>query len=166
MCRHVVGIFLVEQQPKTFYQVGKRFDSHRCPARNVLIYVADNLPNRHFPLRSQHRNFGDGRVANTPFGQVYDPFESLLILLIDRKPQIRHQIFDFFALVKRQASNDPVLDVELAEGFLKGPRLGVGSVQNGEIVVFQPFLHLILENGLRYQPALLIVGCRLNHVDQ
>ena len=52
---------------------------------------------------------------------------------IGEQLQVGDGIFDFFALEKRGAADDVVLDVRLAQRFLDGLGLLGGAVQDGNV---------------------------------
>ena len=60
------------------------------------------------------------RRAQAPRRIVDDPPQRNLIVRIGEQLQVGDGIFDFFALEKRGAADDVVLDVRLAQRFLDG----------------------------------------------
>ena len=79
--------------------------------------------------------YASGRVVN-------DPSQSLLIGVIHHQAQIGQEIFDLSALIKTKPSNHLVRNILPAQGFLERPGLGIGSVQDGEVLVAQAELML------------------------
>ncbi len=77
--------------------------------------------------------------------------------MVDYKPQVAKNIFDFLSLIKRQPPHNAVFDVHAAQRFFYGTRLAVSAIKNGDIGVQNMVVHFLFKNRRRHQLALLVV---------
>src|SRR5690606_3656097 len=96
---------------KTLYHGGKRTDRTGTSAIEIGRGLADDFPKGELMLIRGNQNSVYRRIPDPPARVVDHPFDCLLIIGVECQPEIRYQIFDFFALVKRSSSVNLVGDV-------------------------------------------------------
>ena len=100
----------------------------------------------------------DGGLSNASSRKIDHPFQGLFIGWIDDQTKVAQHVFNFFALVEGQATENAVGNVTLAQGVLNGSGLGVGAVKHCKTLVVQLVVHFIFKNGTRHKSALVTVG--------
>ena len=107
-------------------------------------------------------NFLYRRVADAAGRVVDDASQRLLVVGIGYGAEIGDDVLDFLALIERQAAVDAVGDVVLAHLFLEAAALGVGAVEDDEVVPLQVFLTAQSADVVAHNHRLLAVAlCRL-----
>ena len=76
-----------------------------------------------------------GGFANAPGRIVDHPLEAFVVGRIGREAEVGNQVLDLLALVETEAPVDAVGDVALAQLLLEGTGLGVGPVEDGEVLM-------------------------------
>ncbi|RMR60167.1 hypothetical protein ALP84_05238 [Pseudomonas cichorii] len=79
----------------------------------------------------------DRLLANAPCGNVDDPLQRGIVATAFQQAQIRHGVLDLGALEESLAAVDAVRNALAQQGFFQHPRLGVGAIQNGNVVTRQ-----------------------------
>ena len=75
-------------------------------------------------------------LAEFPGGDVDDPFEGDVVVLVVHEPEVGQGVLDFPALEEAGAAPDGVLDPGVQEGLLQGAGLVSAAVQDGDVVDF------------------------------
>ena len=78
-------------------------------------------------------------IADAAGGIVDHALESLLVVEIAQQAEVGEDVFDFLALIERKTTVDAVGEVALAEHVLEGATLGVGAIEDGDLVEAHAF---------------------------
>ncbi len=90
----------------------------------------------------------DAGLSNSACRIVDDTQQGLFILGVDDDAEVGQQVFDFLAVVEREAAIYLIRYVLLAQGFFHRAALGVGAVEDGEVLVGEVACHLVSENAV------------------
>ncbi len=100
----------------------------------ALAHQLARLPDRD-PLRNgQALQFVHRDLADPPGRDVHDALEALGIVGIRHQPQVREDVLDLLPLVEPEAPNDDVRGDLAAQGIFQDARLGVGPVEDREVI--------------------------------
>ena len=125
--------------------------------RGHAILGMKGLPKADFFACRVGNEFVHGRLADAAGGIVDHALEAFVVVGVDGQAEIRQQILDFLALVERQPAVNAVGDVQLAQTLFKGPRLGIGPVQDGEVLVLALVVAAHFENAVGHKPSFVVV---------
>ena len=145
----------------------KRFD-HQSKFRNsfnstslkmglILVNIFNDFPQRFIFLTCKKHHFVHRSISYASHGIIDDSFERFFFIGVDCSLQISKQIFDFFARIKRKPTIDNIGNISSSKGFLKRPRLIIGSIQNSNIFKFDLLCIAEHKNLIGYLFALVIV---------
>ncbi|OAV72579.1 hypothetical protein Barb7_03081 [Bacteroidales bacterium Barb7] len=104
----------------------------------IVCRLLQNCPEADGVADSGFGQLADGCVAYAARGVVDDPLQGFLIVRIDNQAEIGNHVLYLLPLVEGQAAVYFVGNAPLAESLFKEARLGVGTVENGEIGVGVP----------------------------
>ena len=87
----------------------------------------------------------NSRQADPSFGHIDDPAHRQIVLSVVNSLQICQNIFDFPAGIEVNSPNNLVGNVHGNKFLLEKARLGIGSIQNGTVIVRRPFLYTLFD---------------------
>ena len=96
--------------------------------------------------------------ADTASRIVDDTLDGFLIIRISHQSEIGNDIFDFLALIEAQSAIDAIRNALPSELLLEAAALGVGTIQNGEIMIFAIILTLDALDVLSHDYRLFLVA--------
>src|SRR6478672_1205489 len=103
-----------------------------------------------------------GCLAYAAYRIVDDALQGLLILWINNDAQVCYIVFDLFTLVKRNTAINCIRNIHSPQAFFKGAALGIGAVQDRDILIVMMVAQLLLLYRICYEFALIIV-CHCSH---
>ncbi|KPZ19749.1 Uncharacterized protein ALO56_05260 [Pseudomonas viridiflava] len=95
---------------------------------------AHRLPHRHVGMTGMFTNRFNGLFTDATRWNVDDPFKRRVVATAFQQPQVRHGVLDLGAFEESLAAVDAIWNAFAQQGFFQHPRLGVGAVQNGDVV--------------------------------
>ena len=108
-------------------------------------------------------NLLQGGGADAACGVVHHAFEGFLVVEIGDQAEVGDDVLDLFALIERHATVDAVGDVVFAQGILERTALGVGAVENGDLIVGHFFATVQSTDRAGYFCGLFLVGGSGHH---
>ena len=96
-------------------------------------YAAGCLPQRYAFLRSSGLNVFHRTAANATCGHVDNAQQGVVVVGINRQPQISECVFDLLPLIKAQAAIDFIGQAGTEQGLLENARLGIAAVEHGNL---------------------------------
>ena len=94
-------------------------------------------------------------LADAAGGLVDDALEGGIVVAVGDQAQVGERVPDLGALEEAQAAVHPVGNAVPHELFLEQPRLGIGAVEDGD-VVSRPAALDLLHQGLDHEPRLVV----------
>ena len=151
---NLVGILLRSICDKGRYKFAECLQlSHRTfiEVQAIRQRLTKHGPQTYIVPGGGSNDFSHCRISDTPCRIIDNTFESLFIIGIHYQTEVSDNIFDFLALIERQASINTVRHTAFAHGFLKDTALCIGTVEYRKIRVgialFTPqFSYLIHHN--------------------
>ena len=113
-----------------------------------------------------------GARANATGGEIDHAQEGGIVIRVAQKPQVSQRMLDFLALEEAQAAINLVRHGTGKQLMFEHPRLGVGAIENGDLIRRQPITdqlaHLVndetcfIQIGISFKKAdrLAIAGIR------
>src|SRR5690606_16952879 len=130
-----------------------------------LFAVFHHFPQAFVVLVCGQYEFVKTGFAYSADGIIDDPFQRLFVVVIYRDPEISDQVADLFSLIERKTSVNFIRNIQFSQRLLHGPGLGVGTVQNREVLKTQAMGCLFSQNGSGYGFAFFIIADRADHFD-
>ena len=123
-----------------------------------MCRLAYHLPETHLVLMRTVSNLHHRCCADTASRIVDDTLDGFLIIRIGHQSEISDNILDFLALIETQSAIDAIRNALFSELLLKAAALGVGTIQNGEIMIFAIILTLDALDVLSHDYRLFLVA--------
>ena len=133
-----IGILLTNTRCPTLYQLLEGIYLVQRPLGEIQIEddgLLDNTPEADMMQVGGLHDLSHRCITDATCRIVDDTTQSLLIIGIRHHTEVGNDILDFLALVETQTTIDTIWDTILSHLFLKGAALGVGTIENGKIVV-------------------------------
>ena len=128
--------------------------------------ICHYFPQAYTVLLGTIDDFLHSRVANSSCRIVDNAPESLLVIVVDGKPEVCNNILYLFSLVERQPTVYPVWYGVFTQLLLKRAALGIGAVQYGKItvvaIVLSAYLLYVLTDD--YGFLLVTVSCFVDNL--
>ena len=107
-------------------ECGKLF--FRPRKRRIILDIPYDFKHRRSGVCGNQRDVFYGRIAYPAFRYVDNTPERRFIRRVRKQAQIRHEVFDFFAVVEFHASENAVRDPHTRQHALNTCRYGIHSV--------------------------------------
>ena len=125
---------------------------------SIMCRLAYHLPETHLVLMRTVSNLHHRCCADTASRIVDDTLDGFLIIRISHQSEIGNNILDFLALIEAQSAIDAIRNALPSELLLEAAALGVGTIQNGEIMIFAIILTLDALDVLSHDYRLFLVA--------
>ena len=89
---------------------------------------------------------------------IDDTLESLLIVRVGNETEIGDDILDFLTLIETQSTVNTIWNALLSEFLLEAAALGIGTIENGKLIISTIILSLDALDILRHNQCLLLVA--------
>ena len=142
----------------TFHSIFSRIlraEAEHIGFNNNITY---HLPETHLVLMGTIGNLRHGSSTNATSRIIDDTLESLLIVRVGNETEIGDDILDFLTLIETQSTINTIWDALLSEFLLEASALGIGTIENGKLIVSAIILPLDALDILRHYQSLLLVA--------
>ncbi len=172
----VLGNVVAEVKSSGRFQLCRKAFNHRgevlefAPSGTLEIVrfaqrVTHHLPQRAIVIGRSNRQAVHGCFSNAT-GRIIDhALEAFVVGGVGHQSEIGDEVFDFLALIETQAAIDAVGHVSFPKLFLKGARLSIGAVEDGEIFVVGLLSGAGRHDGVGDETALVVVAQCAVHID-
>ena len=126
--------------------------------QSVMFYIPYHLPETHLILMGTIGNLHHGSSTDATSRIIDDTLESLLIVRVGNKAEIGDDILDFLTLIETQSTINTIWNALLSEFLLEAAALGIGTIENGKLIVSAIILPLDALDILRHYQCLLLVA--------
>ena len=156
------------EQTRTEFEneVAKRLDLVECAfgeLHPVLCGLFGHRPQTDIVFARGGENLLQGGGADAARGVVHHAFEGFLVVEIGDQAEVGDDVLDLFALIERHATVDAVGDVVFAQGIFERTALGVGAVENGDLIVGHFFAAVQSTDCAGHFCGLFLVGRGRHH---
>ena len=126
--------------------------------QSILLRGTDYLPEAHLVLMGTVSNLHHRSSTDSTSRIVDDTLDSLFIIRIRHQTEIGYDILDFLTLVETQSAIDAIRNTLLSELLLEAAALGIGTVENGKVIILAAILALDTLHILRHNRRLFLVA--------
>ena len=126
--------------------------------QSVMLHITYHLPETRPVLMGTIGNLHHGSSTDATSRIIDDTLESLLIVRIGNETEIGDDILDFLTLIETQSTINTIWDTLLSEFLLEAAALGIGTIENGKLIISTIILSLDALDILRHYQSLLLVA--------
>ena len=126
--------------------------------QSVMFHITYHLPETHLIQMGTIGNLHHGSSTDATSRIIDDTLESLLIVRVGNEAEIGDDILDFLTLIETQSTINTIWNALLSEFLLEASALGIGTIENGKLIVSAIILPLDALDILRHNQRLLLVA--------
>ena len=126
--------------------------------QSISLRGTDYLPETHLVLMGTVSNLQHRSSPYSSCRIVDDTLDSLFIIRIRHQTEICNNILNFLALVETQSAINAIRNTLLSELLLEAAALGIGTVENGKVIILATILALDTLHILRHNHRLFLVA--------
>ncbi len=127
-------------------------------SQSILLRGTDYLPETHLVLMGTVSNLQHRSSPYSSCRIVDDTLDSLFIIRIRHQTEIGYDVLDFLTLVETQSAIDAIRNTLLSELLLEAAALGIGTIENGKVIILAAILALDTLHVLRHNRRLFLVA--------